>query len=170
MMTRPLSLLILTSLCLAAQVRKPNFSGNWEVDKTHSTIKTTPVKNPDPEAPPAPPPPPADRVWDMTPPEAIAHDEPQLTITDGNTPSLKLTTDGKENVNPLPNGAVNRSKTRWDGNQLVTEWSLERNGTAVLRGTDRRSLSEGGKELIDDRTVTTPFAETQFHIVWMKKK
>ena len=93
-----------------------------------------------------------------------------MTIADGNPPPLKLSTDGKENVNQLPNGALNRSKTRWDGNQLVTEWSLERNGNPILRGTDRRSLSEGGKELIDERTVITPFAQTQFHIVWIKRK
>ena len=168
-MTRRLSLQILAGVCLAARVRKPNLSGNWEVDKTRSTMKTTPVKNPDPDAPPAPPPPPADSVFDRMPPQTITHNEPNLTIKDGNAPPLNLTTDGKENVTQLSNGAVNRSKSQWDGNQLVTQWSLERNGAPMLHGVDRRSLSDGGGELIDERTVTTPFAETQFHIVWKKK-
>ena len=165
-----LSFLFISTFCLATQPHKPDLSGSWYVDKAHSTIKTTQVKNPDPDAPPAPPPPPADRVFDMMPPETISHADSEMTISDGNAPHLKVSTDYKENVNQLPNGAINRSKTRWEGNQLVTEWSMERNGMPLLHGSDRRSLTPDEKMLIDDRTVITAFAETHFHIVWKKKQ
>jgi len=84
--------------------------------------------------------------------------------------TIKMTTDGKEKVNQLSSGLVHRSKTRSDGNELVTEWSIERDGKTSVRGMDRRSLSADGEELIDDRTIAVSFAEQHFRIVWVKNE
>jgi hypothetical protein len=157
---------------LLAQGSKPNFSGRWEVDKS-STAKTTFVNHPELSGPPAPVAP-AGHAFDTMRPQTITHREPSLVIVDeaaGRLPtrSLKFSTDGKENVSEIPGGGVNRSTTRWDGEQLVTEWVLEHDGSPTMRGTDRRSLSKGGAVLLDERTVVTPLHETQFHIVWVRK-
>jgi hypothetical protein len=117
---------------------------------------------------------PAGHEFDTMRPETITHREPSLTIVDepaGSQPArtYKLTTDSKPNTTELPGGGVNRSTTRWDENELVTEWVLEQGGTPILRGTDRRALSNGGSTLIQERTVLTPLHEARLHIVWIRK-
>jgi hypothetical protein len=158
---------------LLAQGSKPNFSGRWELDKSSSIAKTTFVNHPELSGPPAPVAP-VGHAFDTMRPQTITHREPSLAIVDeaaGGLParSLKLSTDGRENVSEIPGGGVNRSTTRWDGEQLVTEWILEHDGSPTMRGTDRRSLSKGGSVLLDERTVVTPLHETQFRIVWVRK-
>jgi hypothetical protein len=107
-------------------------------------------------------------------PQTITHRDPSLVIVDESAGSLpartfKLTTDSKPNNSELPGGGVNRSSTRWDGNQLVTEWVLEQGGTPIMRGSDRRTLSSDGSKLIQETTVLTPLHEAQLHIVWIRK-
>ena len=125
------------------------------------------------DGPPAPVAP-AGHEFDTMRPQTVTHRDPSLVIIDepsGNLPerTYKLTTDGKPNITELPGGGVNRSLTRWDGKQLVTEWVLEQGGAPIMRGTDHRSLSSDGSILIQDRTVLTPLHETQLHIVWIRK-
>lgn len=147
-----------------------NLTGGWQVDQQQSTFKTTPLKNPDPDAPPSPPPPPADKVFAMMPPQTLTQKGNTLTIQEGAPDNvLTLTTDGRENVNKLPNGRVNTSTSRWKGNVLITNWKLELGGRMLMEGVDERSLAPGGAKLIDKRTVRTPFAETVYQIIWTKK-
>jgi hypothetical protein len=117
---------------------------------------------------------PAGHEFDTMRPETITHRDPSLTIVDepaGSQPArtYKLTTDSKPNTTELPGGGVNRSTTRWDENELVTEWVLKQGGTPILRGTDRRALSKDGSTLIQERTVLTPLHEARLHIVWIRK-
>jgi hypothetical protein len=158
---------------LLAQATKPDFTGRWEVDKSLSTAKTTFIKHPELNGPPAPLAP-AGHEFDTMRPQTITHRDPSLTIVDepaGSQPArtLQLTTDNKPNTTELPGGGVNRSTTRWDGNELVTEWTLEQSGTAIMRGKDRRTLSNDRSRLIQERIVLTPLHETQLHIVWIRK-
>jgi hypothetical protein len=173
MMIPRISIQLLVATLLLAQGSKPNLSGRWEVNKSLSTAKTTFVKHPELSGPPAPVPP-ADHAFDTMRPQTITHSEPSLVIVDEpilDLPrlSLKLSTDGKENINEFPDRGLHRSSTRWDGSQLVTEWVLEHDGSPTMRGLDRRSMSNGGSVLLDERTVLTPFHETRFHIVWVRK-
>jgi hypothetical protein len=161
----------LVALLLLAQGTEPDFTGRWEVSKSGSTSKTTFIRHPELSGPPAPVPP-TGHETDMRP-QTITHREPSLVIVDepvGSLPArtLKLTTDGKPNINELQ-GGVNRSSTRWDGKQLVTEWVLEQGGMPIIRGTDRRALSNDQSTLIQERTVLTPFYEEQLHIVWIRR-
>jgi hypothetical protein len=112
--------------------------------------------------------PPTNGIFFSLVPERITHHEPYLVIEDAHGQRIKMTTDGKEKINQLSGGFVHRSKTRWDENELVTEWSIEHDGKTLVRGTDRGSLSRDGKQLRDDRTIVVPTAEQQFRIVWAK--
>jgi hypothetical protein len=156
-----------------AQATRPDFTGRWEVDKSLCSAKTTFVKHPELNGPPAPVAP-AGHEFDTMRPQTITHRDPSLVIVDDSAGSMpartfKLTTDSKPNITELPGGGVNRSSTRWDGNELVTEWVLEQKGTPIMRGRDRRTASNGGSTLIQERTVLTPLHETQLHIVWIRK-
>jgi hypothetical protein len=167
-----ISIQLVVAGLLLTQGNKPDLSGRWEVSKSLSTAQTTFVEHPELSGPPAPVVP-SDHAFDTMRPQTITHREPSFVITDepiGNQPArtVKLSTDGKVNVNEIPGGGLHRSSTRWEGKQLVTEWSLEHEGSVMMRGTDRRSLSDGST-LIDERTVLTPRHETQFHIVWIRK-
>jgi hypothetical protein len=164
---------LLVALALLAQATQPDFTGRWEVDKSGSTAKTTFVKHPELHGPPAPVAP-EGHAFDGMRPQTITHREPNLAIVDdadGKRPArtFRLKTDGKPNVNELPGGGVQRSSTRWEGKQLVTNWTLEQAGETILQGTDRRTLSDDGSTLIQEQTVLTPLHETQFHIVWIRR-
>ncbi|MDE3159736.1 MAG: hypothetical protein KGM92_13285, partial [Acidobacteriota bacterium] len=135
---------LLVAALLLAQ-GKPDFTGRWELDKAHSTAKTTLVKHPDLKGPPVPLAP-EGHALDWIRPETITHHEPSLVVVDesvDNRPArrYRLSTDGKPSVSALPGGGVDRSTTRWDRDRLVTEWVLEQSGIAIMRGTDQRSLS-----------------------------
>jgi len=170
----PISIQLVVATLLLTQGSQPDLSGRWEIDKSLSTAETKFVEHPELSGPPAPVVP-ADHAFDGMRPQTITHREPSLLIVDepiGREPArtLKLSTDGKENTNELPrDGGLHRSSTRWEEKELVTEWSLEHDGSATMRGTDRRSLSDSST-LIDERTILTPLHETRFHIVWIKKK
>ena len=66
-------------------------------------------------------------------------------------PEFSTTTDNKETVQPFGPGQV-RSKTHWEGNNLVTDWTLERNSefqgkqhlTIAVTGRSLRNLSPDG--------------------------
>lgn len=77
----------------------------------------------------------------------ITHASPKLTIEflepDGAVISTTaVTTDGKEALNARAGGALtHRSTSAWDGDVLVTTWSLERAGAVVISGVDRLELT-----------------------------
>ena len=113
-MIRRLSVLIVTCTCLAAvglaatglaaQLRKPDFSGTWQVDPMRSSKETRLVTWVEP--------PPANAVFFSLVPERITHHEPYLVVVDAHGQRIRMTTDGKEKVNQLSGGFVHRSKTR----------------------------------------------------------
>jgi hypothetical protein len=157
---RLLYALAIGGVLLLAQARKPDFSGTWEADASKSTEKVTPVKNPDPAAPDAPPPPPPGEQ----PPEVIEHKGNRLKIGE-----LTFTLDGGENVNPVGQGLLHKSKTHWEGSKLVTEFVLERDGEVLVRGRQVRSLADDGKTQTVDTHVQTPQVVSDAHAVMMKE-
>jgi len=58
-------------------------------------------------------------------------------------PEFSTATDNKESIQPFGPGQV-RSKTHWEGSDLATEWTLERNGEVAVTGRWLRKLSEDG--------------------------
>ena len=160
---------IVVSAALAA-AGKPDFSGTWLVDQARSTSHPTERPNADPNAPLPPPPPPPPPPGKTSPPYIVTHQDPLLTIQEGPASyTLRLSTDGKENVNRQSNDRTHRSTTRWEGDKLVTQWTLEDNGETLAQGTDTRSLSENGAVMIDDRTIKWPRLETSVHLVLKRR-
>jgi hypothetical protein len=58
-------------------------------------------------------------------------------------PEFSTTTDNRETVQPFGPGQI-RSKTHWQESNLVTDWTLERNGEAAVTGRWVRALSDDG--------------------------
>jgi hypothetical protein len=156
------------AFAIVAAAEKPDFSGRWRIDGAKSTHTSTPLKNPEPNAPPPPPPPPPPDP--NAPPIVITHKDPMLTIQESASHAVQLTTDGQENVNRLSGSRLNRSTSRWDGDRLVTKWTLEADGEKLAEGTDVRSLAENGTVMIDDRTIRWPTAEVAVHIVLRRQR
>jgi len=58
-------------------------------------------------------------------------------------PEFSTTTDNHETIQPFGPGQI-RSQTRWEGDKLVTDWTLERDGQVAVTGRWVRRLSEDG--------------------------
>jgi len=119
---------------------RTDFSGRWELDKSQSDLPS-----------PAP-----DNLV-----EVIDQHGSELRVTttskDWNTskmiavtlfalmlPEFSATTDDHETVQPFGPGQI-RSKTHWEESNLVTDWTLERNGQVAVTGRWVRRLSQDGK-------------------------
>jgi hypothetical protein len=83
----------------------------------------------------------------------IEHAEPNLAIQRAfrneegeQTQQLKYTTDGKSNKNTLPDGRSTKSKTHWEGSQLVTKSNMD-TPMGSMEITETRSLSADGKTM-----------------------
>ena len=128
-----------TTKAMSAPGPQTDFSGRWELDRSASDLPS-----------PAP-----DNLV-----EVIEQHGSDLKVTttskDWNTnkpiavslfalmlPEFLAMTDGKENVQPFGPGLV-RSKTHWEDNKLVTDWTLERNGQVAVTGRWVRSLATDG--------------------------
>jgi hypothetical protein len=160
MLARLLCLFALTISLLLSQVRKPDFSGTWKPDPSKCTNKLTPVKNPDSSVPVVPPPPPPDEQL----PEVIDQKDNSLEIGE-----LSFTLDGRENINELGQGLLEKSKTHWEDAKLVTEWVLERDGQKLATARQVRSLVGDGKTQIVDTHVQTHDAISDSHVVMLKQ-
>jgi hypothetical protein len=127
------------SAALFAAPSKPNFSGKWRLDQGRSSREA-----------------PAALV------ETIDHREPALRIDsdwDHNVatgvtnaailaPAMQLTTDETEATSEMPLGMSLVTKSRWDGNKLVTEWRV--NGLQrPLSGTWTRYLTGPNTMVVD---------------------
>ena len=81
----------------------------------------------------------------------------------------RYTTDGKENVNEGFRGNSTKSKTHWEGAKLVTESVMETpNGTRETK--EARSLSADGKIMTVETTVKGGFGEGTRKLVYNKKE
>jgi hypothetical protein len=151
--------LCLTSL--AAQTTQLDFSGNWQLDQHRSSSEITIKervklpKEPSPDGPPPPPPPPAHgRPATMV----IEQRGSQLSLPGWgmfSSKTLRLVTDGKEQINDFGAEGKHRSKTVWQDNQLVVDWVHEDEAGAVLmKGQDRLSLAADGQTLQYDKRAT----------------
>jgi hypothetical protein len=133
-------------LAMSAGGSHPDLSGRWKLDKTRSAL---------------PPASPDDLV------QVIEQRDQQLRVTTTSKdwsgdfseniqkpialtlfsltiPEWTATTDGVERSEKYGPAEL-KSKTHWDGDQLVTAWSLERDGKTEIAGEWVRLLSADGK-------------------------
>jgi len=144
-----------------------DFSGRWELDKSQSELPS-----------PAP-----DNLV-----EVIEQRDSQLKIMatskDWNVnkpiavtlfalmiPELSTSTDNRESIQPYGPGQL-RSKTHWEERNLVTDWTLERNGQAAVTGRWVRHLSEDGTTQTVDISAHDPLHNLagQAKAVFMKRE
>ncbi len=89
--------------------------------------------------------------WGIPEKVVIEHAEPALTVMrfvklDGEDQEQdsKYTTDGKANKNEMPGGRTVKSKTKWEGLQLVTKSDVE-SPMGKMEIVETRTLSADGK-------------------------
>jgi hypothetical protein len=142
------------------------FTGNWRVDEQKSEEKSAAVTNPPAEAPQIPPPPPAHHKYTL---EKVLLVGQILKISGGEAGTTAVYTidpNGKEVSDPIPDapGSVRIAKSHWNDGKLVTEWQLRRNGEAFMHGTDTRSLTTDGLQIVD-RLIESPRHHAEVHLV-----
>ena len=98
----------------------------------------------------------------------IAHEEPKLVIKtransgpNGPVTQLNLTTDGRQNEIPLPDGGRLKSKSTWKKGRLTTKSGIE-SATGSIEFTEVRRLSEDGK------TMTVEFMMSSLSMYWKR--
>ncbi|HEY7215844.1 MAG TPA: hypothetical protein VIC28_14550 [Thermoanaerobaculia bacterium] len=167
-----LILAISTALSLAA-AETPNLAGKWRPDPQRSTTQKTlkpAAGDPNVEAPPAPTPEQAGH-----PLELIEQSGAKLKITLHDehgepTNTLVISPDGKETYQEMSGGAlVYVSTAHWEGDSLVVEWRMERDGRLFISGKDVRTL-EGADTQRLVRDIEDAKSRTHSVIVLVKEE
>lgn len=138
----------LFGLCLLAGITaladsKPDFSGDWKLNKEKSDFGPIPVPD------------------SLT--HKIDHKDPDLKVTTHQTGGpqgdatyeAKYTTDGKECLNQFGDQLKSKSKLTWDGAALLVNTDLDFGGTQLtIKG--KWTLSEDGKVMTQTAHIESP--------------
>lgn len=145
---------LLVSICALASLAaapKPDFSGEWKLDKSKSDFGPMPV----PE------------LFERN----IVHRDPSLQVTTTQTTpqgpltiTAKHTTDGKPSTNTLKGGGDVKSTLSWLGEKLVIDSNLSVQGMDV-KSKETWTLSEDRKQLFVDSQLTTPQGDFKLKLV-----
>jgi hypothetical protein len=149
---------------LVAQSSHPNFSGKWRIDPTKVREHATVTTNPPPGAPAIPPPPPSEHKYTV---EQIEQSGSVLKVSGGEAGTSAVYTidpSGTEVSDSIGPGVVRVAKSHWNDGKLITEWRLERNGEVVMHGTDTRSLTTDGLQIVD-RLIESQRHHAEVHLV-----
>jgi hypothetical protein len=158
---------------LVASSEMRSLAGKWRPDPQRSTTQKTlkpAAGDPNVEAPPAPTPEQAGH-----PLELIEQSGAKLKITlhDENgepTNTLAISPDGKETYQEMSGGAlVYVSTSHWEGESLVVEWRMERDGKRFIGGKDVRT-PEGPDTQRLVRDIEDAKSRTHSVIVLVKEK
>jgi hypothetical protein len=149
------SVLVAALVCICLGADKPNFSGDWKLNVSKSTM--------------GPVPPPTSYIRKVT------HAEPSITIEDTQTGSplgdqhdtRTYTTDGKE-ITYQANGADVKSTAIWDGDALQIDSKASVQGTDIVF-KDKLALGDDGKTLSDTVHITTPQGDLDLVLVFEKQ-
>ena len=161
------TMLLLYVAVVFGQDTKPNFTGEWTLDREKSEMS-----EPRPGGGGG-----RGRGMGMGMGSfTITHDGDALVVKrkvefqgEERTFESRHTTDGKENVNEGFRGSSVKSKTHWEAAKLVTESVMETpNGTRETK--EVRSLSADGKTMIVEITSKGGFGEGTRKMVYNKKE
>jgi hypothetical protein len=152
---RLLTALALASALLAAD--KPDFTGEWKLNKSKSDLG-----------------PMADRMPD-TVIVKIDHKEPEIKLSQpgmrGNTMETRMTTDGKASKSSAegPMGPMtSTSSAKWAGESLEVKTTRSMGGNEMTQ-SDKWTLSADGKVLTIERQMETPMGQMQMKQVLEKQ-
>lgn len=149
---RLLSAFVCPILAVTLQAQNAqDFLGTWRIDPSRVDAKVSLPKNP--SGPDVPPPPPPDHEYTL---EKIQVSGQVLRISGGEAGTTAIYTidpSGKEVSDSIPDapGSVRVARTHWSDGKLVTEWKLTRNGEVFMHGTDTRSITAEGLQIVERR-------------------
>lgn len=152
--TRVVFAVAAVTLLAALAQAKPNFTGEWKMNKEKSAYGQIPA--------------PDSLV------RTIQHDDPKITMETtqaGQAGEIKsklaYTTDGKECTNTI-NGQEVKGTAKWDGDALVIQSKRQVQGME-LTFHERWSLSEDGKALTIQNHITAPQGKFDITLVLDKQ-
>ncbi|HEX9110040.1 MAG TPA: hypothetical protein VF845_01075 [Terriglobales bacterium] len=158
------------AMALNAQ-KAQDFSGVWHIIPDKVVSKVYLPKTPPDSAPPIPPPPPPDHEYTL---EHIRLSGQVLKISGGEAGTTAVYTidpSGKEVSDPIPDapGSIRTARSHWSEGKLVTEWKMLRDGEVFMHGTDTRSLTADGQQIVE-RVIESPRHRADVRLVLEKTK
>jgi len=156
---------LLFAVSLQAQ-KVSDFSGTWRIDPNKTTSKVSVAKNPPADVPAIPPPPPAEHQYTI---EHIELSGEILKISGGEAGTTAVYTidpSRKEVSDPIPDapGVVRVARSHWNDGKLVTDWKMTRKGEVFMQGTDTRSITSDGRQILE-RTIESPRHKAELELV-----
>jgi hypothetical protein len=113
--------------------------------------------------------------WGIPEKLTIEHVEPSLTVMrivklDGEAreQDSKYTTDGKSNINEMPDGRTIKSKTKWEGLQLVTKSEVD-TPRGKMNLVETRTLSSDGKVMTVALETKGETGERTQHLIYQRE-
>ncbi len=131
----------------------PDFSGTWVLDVNKSDLG---MNNP------------AAKVQMKKVVLIIKQTATKLSIERSTGDVAVFNLDGSESVNSLPGGSQSKTTMNWAGDTLVAKTSSNIGGTNI-RGTDVRSLSANGKEMVLKVSLQMPSGERKQTLIYIKQ-
>jgi len=150
--------------------KSQDFVGTWRVDPDKVEEKVTLVESSPGNSPAIPPPPPSDHKYM---PELIkAGAEDVLKISGGEAGTTAVYTidlSGKQVSDPIPDapGCVRIATSHRSDGKIITEWRMDRDGQTFMHGTDTRSLTPSGQQIVE-RLIESPRHKAQTRLVMNK--
>ena len=144
----------LAGTAIAADEKRPDFSGNWKMNPEKSDYGRLPKPS----------------KFERK----IEHTDPAIKLTSTfGTPNgdvvteFKYTSDGKESTNSV-RGTEVKSAAKWDGATLVIN-SRRPSPAGDIATAERWTLSEDGKSMLVHTTIVTPKDETKTLVFYEKQ-
>ncbi len=142
-------LIVLATAAVSQELRE--FTGTWAIDPAKVHESAAPAKTPPKDAPETPPPPPSKHEYTL---EVIRQSGDVLKISGGEAGTTAVYTidlSGKQVSDSIPDapGVLRIANSRREEGRIVTEWKLERNGEIFMHGTDIRTLTSDGHQIVE---------------------
>jgi hypothetical protein len=143
-----------------------DFTGTWRIDPNQVQERVSVPTTPPDSAPTIPPPPPPNHEYTL---EHIRRSRHILRISGGEAGTTTVYTidpNGKEVSDLVPDapGSVRIASSHWSGGKLITEWKMVRDGEVFMHGTDTRSLTPDGHQILE-RVIESPRHRAEVRLV-----
>jgi hypothetical protein len=164
---RPIVIILLMALTTAAGSQKlQEFTGTWQINPAKVHESAVPAKTAPKDAPETPPPSPSKHEYT---PEVIRQSGDVLKISGGEAGTTAIYTidlSGQQVSDSIPDapGVFRIANSRREEGRIVTDWKLERNGKVFMHGTDSRTLTSDGHQVVE-RVIESPRHRAEVRLV-----